>query len=699
MSEVVRLEKSGRTGLVIIDSPPVNALSEAVRKGLEYCFRQAAADDSVEAVVLLCAGRTFIAGADIAELGGEMGDTGYHELFAEIEGIDKPVVAALHGTALGGGVEAALACHYRVAAKSARIGFPEINLGIVPGAGGTQRLPRIVGAKQALQTFLSGRPVDAEQALSSGLIDAVADDDLQQFAIDYAEELLENKKGPRRTCDVTMVRDKETDDYLRSERSRVAEQMPGREVPGMDIDAVEAALDLPFDEGLKREKEISDASLETTEAKAMMRLFFAERQTAKIPGIDPGLARKIGSGGIVGAGTMGRGIAMAFANAGLPATLLDIDQDAVDAGLVAIRGEYERRVKKGRMTAEAAEERVALIQGSVNYDDVADADVVIEAVFENMALKKEIFATLDDTCKSGAILASNTSTLDVAEIAVATKRPQDVVGLHFFSPAQIMRLLEIVRTDETADEIIATSMKLAGKLRKVGVLSGNSYGFIGNRMMDPYGREAEHMLLEGATPRQIDNVLQRFGMAMGLLAVFDMAGVDVGYKVREARKEFLPDDPGFYRASALLVERGWLGQKTGTGFYRYEAGSRERLDNPEAIEMFANEAAKLGITRRDLSDDEIEQRCLCALVNEGAKVLEEKVALRASDIDVVYTSGYGFPRHRGGPLFYADTVGLDVICKRIDGFAASLDPQYWEAADLLRDLAKSGNAIADYSNV
>jgi len=699
MSEVVRLEKSGHTGLVIIDSPPVNALSEAVRKGLENCFRQAAADDFVEAVVLLCAGRTFIAGADIAELGGEMGDTGYHELFAEIEGIDKPVVAALHGTALGGGVEAALACHYRVAAKSARIGFPEINLGIVPGAGGTQRLPRIVGAKQALQMFLSGRPLDAEQALSSGLIDAVADDDLQKFAIDYAEELLVNKKGPRRTCEVTMVRDKETDDYLRSERSRVAEQMPGREVPGMDIDAVEAALDLPFDEGIKREKEISDASLETTEAKAMMRLFFAERQTSKIPGIDPGRARKIGSGGIVGAGTMGRGIAMAFANAGLPATLLDIDQDAVDAGLVAIRGEYERRVKKGRMTAEAAEERVALIQASVNYDDVADADVVIEAVFENMALKKEIFATLDDTCKSGAILASNTSTLDVAEIAVATKRPQDVVGLHFFSPAQIMRLLEIVRTDETDDAIIATSMKLAGKLRKVGVLSGNSYGFIGNRMMDPYGREAEHMLLEGATPRQIDDVLQRFGMAMGLLAVFDMAGVDVGYKVREARKEFLPDDPGFYRATALLVERGWLGQKTGAGFYRYEAGSRERLDNPDAIEMFANEAAKLGITRRELSDDEIEQRCLCALVNEGAKVLEEKVALRASDIDVVYTSGYGFPRHRGGPLFYADTVGLDVICERIDGFAASLDPQYWEAADLLRDLAKSGDAIADYSNV
>jgi len=699
MSEVVRLEKSGRVGLVIIDSPPVNALSEAVRAGLQDCFRRAATDESIEAIVLHCAGKTFIAGADIAELGGEMGDTSYHELFAEIEAIEKPVVAALHGTALGGGVEAALACHYRVADRGARIGFPEINLGIVPGAGGTQRLPRIVGAKQALQMFLSGRPVDAEQALSSGLIDAVADDDLQQFAIDYAEELLGNKKGPRRACEVMLARDDEINEFLQSERARIAAQMPGREVPGMDIDAVEAALDLPFDEGLKREKEISDASLGTTEAKAMMRLFFAERQTSKIPGIDAGLAREIVSGGIVGAGTMGRGIAMAFANAGLPVTLLDIDQDAVDAGLATIRGEYERRVKKGRMTSEAVEERVALIQGSVNYDDVADADVVIEAVFENMALKKEIFTALDDTCKSGAILASNTSTLDVAEIAVATKRPQDVVGLHFFSPAQIMRLLEVVRTDETADATIATSMKLAGKLRKVGVLSGNSYGFIGNRMMDPYGREAEHMLLEGATPRQIDDVLVRFGMAMGILAVFDMAGVDVGYNVRKERKEFLPDDPGFYRASAMLVERGWLGQKTGTGFYRYEAGSRERLDNPEAIEMFANEAAKLGITRRDLSDDEIEQRCLCALVNEGAKVLEEKVALRASDIDVVYTSGYGFPRHRGGPLFYADTVGLDVICERIDGFAASLDPQYWEAANLLRNFAKSTDAIADYSNV
>lgn len=699
MSEVVRLEKAGRTGLVIIDSPPVNALSERVRAGLQDCFRQAASDETVEAIVLMCAGKTFIAGADIAELGGEMGDTSYHELFAEIEALDKPVVAALHGTALGGGVEAALACHYRIADRNAKIGFPEINLGIVPGAGGTQRLPRLIGAKEALQMFLSGRPVDSGQALSSGLVDAVGDGDLRQFAIDFAEGLLKDKRGPRRACDIVLTRDDEINEFLRGERSRVAKQMPDREVPGMDIDAVEAAFDLPFPEGIAREKEISDASLETTEAKAMMRLFFAERATAKIPGIDPGVAREIASGGIVGAGTMGRGIAMAFANAGLPVTLLDVDQGAVDAGLTAIRDEYERRVARGRMTAEAVAERLALIKGAVSYDAVAEADVVIEAVFENMALKKKIFSALDDTCKPGAIIASNTSTLDVAEIAAATKRPQDVVGLHFFSPAQVMRLLEVVRTGETAGEIIATSMKLAGKLRKVGVLSGNSYGFIGNRMMDPYGREAEHMLLEGATPRQIDNVLERFGMAMGILAVFDMAGVDVGYKVREERKAYLPDDPGFYRSSAMLVERGWLGQKTGAGFYRYESGSRERLDNPDALEMFANEAKRLGIERRDLSDEEIEQRCLCALINEGAKVLQEKVALRAADVDVVYTAGYGFPRHRGGPMFYADTVGLDVVCARIEQFSQSLDPQYWEAAGLLKDLAESGNAIADYSNV
>ena len=698
MSDVVRLERSGRVGLVIIDNPPVNAISQPVRQGLRDRFRESANDDAIEAVVLLCDGKTFIAGADLAEFDAPMGAPTCHEVFAEMESLAKPVVAALHGTALGGGFETALACHYRVADPGARVGFPEINLGIVPGAGGTQRLPRVIGVQHALKMFLSGQPVSAPQALEMGLVDAIADGDLREFAVHYAETLLDEGRGPRRACDIVIERTEEIDAFLRDERARVAKQLPDRVVPGMDIDAVEAAIDLPFEAGIAREKDISDASLETTESKAMRRLFFAERATAKIPGVDPGSARDISSGGIIGGGTMGRGIAMAFANAGIPVMLLDVDKNAVEQSLATIRGEYERRVQRGRMTQEALEGCMSMIAGTAEYADIADADVVIEAVFENMALKKEIFTTLDQTCKQNAILATNTSTLDVAEIASATKRPQDVVGLHFFSPAHVMRLLEIVRTEATADGVLASSMQLAKALRKVGVLSGNSYGFIGNRMMDPYGREAERMLLEGATPRQVDAVLERFGMAMGILAVYDMAGVDVGYKVREERKEFLPDDPSFYRSSSMLVERGWLGQKTGRGFYRYEAGSRERLDNPEALEMFAAEGERLGIERRELADEEIEQRCLCALINEGVKVLEEGVALRASDVDVVYTAGYGFPRHRGGPLFYADTVGLGEICSRIDGFAGRLDPQYWQVSALLRELASSGGSLSDYAN-
>lgn len=698
MNDIVRLEHSGRVGLIIIDNPPVNAIAQSVRQGLQDQIRAAAGDASIEAVVLMCEGRTFIAGADLAEFDAPMGEPSCHRVFAEIEAMDKPVVAALHGTALGGGLETALACHYRVADPGARLGFPEINLGIVPGAGGTQRLPRIVGVENALQMFISGSPVDAEQALSSGLIDAIADGDLRDFATGFAERLIDAGSGPRRACDVVIDRDDSINKLLAEERSRVAAAMPDREVPGMDIDAVEAAIDRPFERGIERETEISEASLDTTESKAMRRLFFAERATAKIPGVDSSAVREIASCGIIGGGTMGRGIAMAFANSGIPVTLLDIDQAAIESSLATIEGEYERRVRRGRMTRAAVEERLALIGGSTDYGALANADVVIEAVFENMELKKKIFSALDETCKTGAILASNTSTLDVAEIAAATKRPSDVVGLHFFSPAHIMRLLEIVRTGETADDVLATSMLLAKKLRKVGVLSGNAYGFIGNRMMEPYGREAERLVLEGATPRQVDDVLQRFGMAMGILAVYDMAGVDVGYKVRQERKEFLPDDPSFCRTSDMLFEKNWLGQKTGIGYYRYEEGSRERHDNPEAIKMFAAEAARLGIEQRQILDEEIEQRCLCALINEGAKVLEEGVALRASDVDVVYTSGYGFPRHRGGPMFYADTVGLAEICRRIDGFATVLDPQYWQVAAVLRKLAESGGSLSDYTN-
>lgn len=698
MGAAVRLERSARIGLVIVDNPPVNALSQSVRQGLRDCFERAAQDASIEAVVLVCDGRTFIAGADLAEFDAPMQEPTCHEVFAAMEGMDKPVVAGLHGSALGGGLETALACHYRVADSHARLGFPEISLGIVPGAGGTQRLPRIVGARTALQMLLSGDPLDARRALASGLVDAVAERDLRQSAIDFAERCLDEERGPRRTRDAVVEQDQETRRFLEDERVRVAAAMPHRRVPAMHIDAVEAALRLPFPEGLEREAELARASLATTESKAMRRLFFAERASSRIPGVDPAGARQIARAGIVGAGTMGRGIAVAFANAGLPVVLLDLNAGAVGEALRLVREEYERRAGKGRMTAAQVEERLGLISGSVDYADLAEADVVIEAVFENMALKKDVFRRLDSVCKAGAVLATNTSTLDVAEIASATARPGDVVGLHFFSPAQVMRLLEVVRTDGTGRDVLATSMQLAKKLRKIGVVSANRHGFIGNRIMEPYGREAERMLLEGATPRRIDGVLQAFGMAMGILAVYDMAGVDVGYKARQECRHLLPDDPAFCRASSLLVERGWLGQKTGVGFYRYEKGSRERLDNPDAVEMFAEEAARLGIARREIADAEIEERCLFAMINEGAKVLQEGVALRASDIDVVYTAGYGFPRYRGGPMFHADTVGLPAICARIDEFATTLGARYWQVSALLRKLADGGQTIADYVN-
>jgi len=692
MNEVVHYETSGRVGLITVDSPPVNALSSRVCAGLIDAFRAAAEDDTVQAVLLRCAGRTFIAGADITELGG---DLDFRELFALMEGMDKPVVAALHGTALGGGAEAALACHYRVASRDARVGFPEISLGIVPGAGGTQRLPRLVGARPALELLLSGRFVGADEALELGLVDAVADGDLQAFALAYTNDLIEAGKSPRPVCQMPLERDEETDEFLRAERARLASAGDGRVVPLMDVDAIEAALDLPFAEALAREREISDASLETVESRAMRRLFFAERQTSRIPGIDPELASEIGSGAIIGAGTMGRGIAMAFANNGFPVTLQDVDKPTVENSLAAIQAEYERRVQRGRMTAEVAQDRIALIRGSAEFSDVAEADVVIEAVYESMELKKQIFGRMDEHCKPGAILASNTSTLDIDEIASATSRPADVVGLHFFSPAHVMRLLEVVRSAQTSDVVLATAMKLAVRLKKIGVLSANKYGFIGNRMMDPYGREVEHMLLEGATPEQIDSALERFGMAMGLLAVFDMAGVDVGVRVREAHADRLPDDPGFYRASALLVENGMLGQKSGSGYYRYEKGSRERHENPAALELFEREAKRLGIERRNPSDEEIVSRCVTALINEGARVLEEGVALRAADIDVVYTAGYGFPRHRGGPMFYADTIGLQAIIEQMRGFAQELDARYWQPSELLLELAASGGSLAD----
>jgi 3-hydroxyacyl-CoA dehydrogenase len=603
-------------------------------------------------------------------------------------------VVALHGTALGGGVEVALAGHYRIADKGAKLGFPEITLGVVPGAVGTQRLPRLIGAEKALGMFLDGKPVGAEDALKLGLVDKIAEGDLRAAAVAYAKQLVAEGKGPRRVRDNKV--EPLTEAQIAAIRAGAAKVHKGVITPELDIAAVRASWELPFEQGLAVERAISDGSLGTPESRAMRHLFFAERAVADVPGItDADKPRAIGSVGIIGSGTMGGGIAMAFANVDIQVVLLDIDPAALERGLGVIRKNYEASVKRGRMTPADVEKRMGLIRGTTKYEDFGDVDLAIEAVFEDMNLKKKIFTELDRVMKPGAILATNTSTLDINQIAAVTKRPQDVVGLHFFSPANVTRLLEIVRTDSIARDVLATAFAVAKKVKKVGVVSKVSYGFIGNRMMDPYAREAERLTLEGANPADVDAALEDFGMGMGILAVFDMAGVDVGVKARLANPDHVPkDDPSFYRASQVLFDKSWLGQKSGKGYYRYEAGSRERLQHDEALQLLADEGTKLGIRRATpITREEITERCIFAMINEGAKLLEEGVALRPGDIDVVYTSGYAFPRRRGGPMFYADEIGLDTVLAAVNKYAKIGNPKDWQPSKLLKQLAESGSTF------
>ena len=696
MSEPISLALDGEIAVITIDSPPVNAISAAIRRGLLSITRQLAAGSPAKAVVLHCAGRTFMAGADISEFGGTMAPPELRNVLTEFESLPQPIVVGLHGTALGGGVEVALACHYRIADPAAKLGFPEITLGIVPGAVGTQRLPRLIGSEAALQMILDGKPVGAEDAKKLGLVDEVsAGGDIRTAAIAYARRLLAEGKGPRRVRDMKAA--PISDARLAEIRAQAAKQHKGVITPELDIIAIRAAWELPFDKGLAVERAISDGSLQTPESRAMRHLFFAERAVADVPGIGAGdKPRTIASAGIIGSGTMGGGIAMAFVNAGIPVVLLDVDQAALDRGIAVIRKNYDASVKRGKVAPADVDRLVGMIKPSTRYEDFAQVDLVIEAVFEDMALKKKIFTELDRVMKPGSILATNTSTLDINQIATATKRPQDVVGLHFFSPANVMRLLEIVRTDTTGSDVIATAFALAKKLRKVGVLSKVCFGFIGNRMMDPYGREAERLVLEGATPAQVDGALERFGMAMGILAVYDMAGVDVGVKARKANPDRTPkDDPTFYRASQVLFDKGWLGQKSGDGYYHYEKGSRERAPHEAALALLREEGARLGVARKEpITDTEIVERCIYSMINEGARILEEGVALRPGDIDTVYTAGYGFPRFRGGPMFYADEIGLDTVAAALEKYAArGLAPDF-QPAKLLKELAAKGSTFA-----
>ncbi len=691
MNQTVSYRADGEIAVITVDNPPVNALSHEVREGLDDAVARAAAAPEIDLILLVCAGRTFIAGADIREFNQVPRAPHLPDLLNRIEACGKPVVAAIHGTALGGGLETAMACHYRCADRHAQLGLPEVNLGLLPGAGGTQRLPRLVGPGIALDLMCGGRPIAAAQALEAGLIDKIVEtEDLLSGAIDWARELLREGVVARPTSAMT-VPAAETDFGSFDEyRKKIARRTRGLLSPELIIRCVEDSLTLPFAEALANERARFMECKSSPQSAALRYLFFAEREVAKVPGLDPAATpREQDRVAVLGAGTMGGGIALACLAAGCEVSLLDSGPEALNAGKARMTDVLEQQITKGRLTAERAAEQLQRLRLVADYDALADVDIVIEAVFESMEVKREVFARLDDVCRAGAVLATNTSTLDVDRIASATGRPQDVIGMHFFSPANVMRLLEIVRGNETADDVIATALAFARRLKKVGVVVGNCFGFVGNRMLYGYGRESQMMLLEGVAPERIDRVLVEWGMAMGPHAVGDLAGLDVGYKVRSERTD-LPDDPCFYRVADMLVERGRLGQKTGRGMYDYDHGARLGKPSAEVAEMIRAEADRLGVEQREVGDREILERCIYALVNEGARCLEDGIATRAGDIDVIWANGYGFPRYRGGPMFYASQVGLAEVYERICHYAETLDSRYWQPADLLRESAADG---------
>ena len=694
-SETVHTERYGRVGVIVVDNPPVNAIGPSVREGIEAAVRELREDATVEALVLHCAGSTFMAGADIRKLNSPPGRFTSAQVIQCLEDVPKPVVAALQGNALGGGLEFALGCHYRCATAGTTLGLPEVNLGLIPGAGGTQRLPRIVGIEKALDMIVSGKPISAAQAAEAGFVDRlIPGHDVLAEAVAYAAELLDKRSPPRRTREVQVT--PVPDAVFAAARETATRTRRGEEAPAKAIDAIRAAATLTFEQGIERERQLFAQCRDSSQSRALRHMFLAERQTSKIPGIDKTVTvRPMQRIGIVGAGTMGRGIAMAFSTSGFEVVIVETDGAALQRGLASIRDTYAGSLAKGRMNAADMDACLARIRGAAGISELAEADLVIEAVFEDMALKKRVFAELDAVCRRGAILATNTSALDVDVIAAATSRPQDVIGLHFFSPAHVMRLLEVVRARLTSQEVIATSMDLARRLRKLGVLAGNCDGFIGNRMLAGYRREAEFLLLEGATPGQVDEALVRFGMSMGPNAMGDMAGLDIGAAGRKRRRAEgkIPDDPRFGVIGDRLVEAGRLGQKTGRGYYRYEEGNRRPLPDPEVQVLIEREAARLGIQRRPIGEQEIVERCMLPLINEAARILEEGIALRPGDIDVVWVNGYGFPRYRGGPLCYADEVGLSNIVHSLQRFSAQLGPAYWEPAPLLARLAAENGSF------
>ena len=695
MKGTVNYELRGDIAVLEVDNPPVNPLSSGVRVGLCDQFDKANSDENVRGIVLKGAGNAFIAGADISEFGQKMEGPDLHTALKNIEYSEKPVVAAINGPALGGGLETALCCNYRIATEKSIVGLPEVNLGLLPGAGGTQRLPRIVGPSQALKIMLSGVPVPAKKALDQGILDGISTGDLVDDAIIFLHKKLdETTEHPKvRDLNEKLVEARGNENVMAEAKALASKSRKGQFAPGQIIKCVEAAIEEDdFDAGMKKESDLFLECLLHPQREAMIHIFFGERTAGKILDVPKDTeTQKIGSAGVVGSGTMGGGIAMNFANAGIPVIVLDQDEKNLERGIGVIEKNYQMMVDRGKLSQEMKDGVMSLIKPSLNYEDLGDCDIVVEAVYENLELKQEIFKKLDDVVKGDAILASNTSGLDIDAISSVTERPDKVVGTHFFSPANIMRLLEIVRGEKTSKETLATIMKLGKIIKKAAVMSLNAPGFIGNRMLFGYTQQANMLLLEGALPNQVDTALESFGMNMGPFRMMDLVGLDLGWRARKLAKL---ETPLTNKIADALCEQERFGQKNGKGFYNYSDGSRAPNPAPENEEIYVKVAEENGFTRRDISDEEIVDRCILGLVNEGAKILEEGVAQRSSDMDIVYINGYGFPIWRGGPMFYANSIGLDKVLEKINKFAEK-DEDFWKPADLLVALANDGEKFAD----
>jgi 3-hydroxyacyl-CoA dehydrogenase len=692
MSNPVSYSRQGQVALITMDRPPVNSLGADLRTGLADAMDRAAADAEVKAVVLTGTARAFSAGADVTEFGTPkaLREPNLRVLIGLVEAMDKPVVAAIAGQCLGGGFELAMGCHFRVALADAQLGLPEVKIGLLPGATGTQRLPRLIGLEAALNMAVGGNPVAAAKFKGTPLIDQIVDGDLVEGSVAFANQVIADKRPIRRVRDMK-VRDPQGEAFLQFARNTVAATARGFPAPMKCLEAVALSLTKPFDEGVRLEREAFLALMQSPESRALRHVFAAERAAAKIPDLPEGTPlRDIRKVGVIGAGTMGGGITMNFVNAGIPVVLLEMKQEALDKGLATIRRNYENSMKKGKLKPEQVEQRMAAVTGTLGYDGFKDVDLVIEAVFENMDVKKTVFETLDGVCKPGAILASNTSYLNIDKIAAFTRRPSDVVGLHFFSPANVMRLLEVVRGAKTSPDVLATSMAIAKKIKKIAVVSGVCDGFIGNRMLARYGAAAQGLLNAGAAPQQVDGALQRFGLAMGPFRMGDLAGLDIGWATRK-RKAAEAGAPLKRSVPDMLCEAGRFGQKTGAGYYRYEAGKRDPIPDAVTDALITEYRKANNITPRKIGDDEVVERCIYALVNEGARILEEGIAARASDIDIVYLNGYGFPLQRGGPMLYADMVGLPNVVRALRRFATEPGADAsWQPAPLLVRLADEG---------